>query len=319
MRYLTMNDIVAFCGQLSKEEERDWLNEISPLMSGLNIVPFHQLTNSQKENVEVSIVANPNPKELKELINLQWVQSLWSGVERLLTESSNKDVKIVRMIDPDLSKTMAEAVLSWTLYLHRDMPKYLNQQNNKQWQKHTLIDINKRKVGILGLGELGKASANKLLENGFNVCGWSRSLSHLKDITCYQGKEGFINMLKQTDILICLLPLTDATKGLLNKETLTILPESASLINFSRGQIVNEEDLLYCLENNYLNHAVLDVFNTEPLPKNHPFWESANITVLPHISAPTNKISASKLVAYNILRYFEIGSIPNAVKWEDGY
>ena len=314
-----MSEIIAFCSQLSMEEERDWLNKISPLMNSLKLVPFHQLTQDQKESVKVAIVANPKPEELTELINLQWVQSLWSGVERLLTELSNNNVKIVRMVDPTLSSTMAEAVLAWTLYLHRDMPKYQSQQRNKQWEQHELIDINERRIGILGLGALGKASAKKLSENGFNVSGWSRTLSDLQGISCYHGKEGLSHILKETDILICLLPLTDETKGLLNKEILKKLPESASLINFSRGQIIIEDDLLYCLENNYLNHAVLDVFNTEPLPRNHPFWESPNITVLPHISAPTNKKSASRLVANNILNFFETSDIPSAVIRNNGY
>ncbi len=314
-----MTEYIAFCSQIPKEEEQSWLKEISHSMKHINIIPFHQLSAHQKEYVKVAIVANPNPKELAELVNLHWVQSLWSGVERLLTELPNKDVKIIRMVDPKLSKTMAEAVLAWTLYLHRDMPEYQSQQNKKQWKEHKLIETDQRRVSILGLGELGKASANKLLENDFNVSGWSRSQSNLEGITCYQGKNGFINMLKKTDILICLLPLTNETKGLLNKETLSYLPQRASLINFSRGQIVNEEELLHCLNNNHLNHAVLDVFDKEPLPKNHPFWESSNITVLPHISAPTNIISASKLVAFNILKYFETGNIPKAIERTKGY
>ena len=314
-----MGNCVGFCSLLSKQEEQEWLNKISPLMTGVELVLFRKLTNAQKNEIKVVIVANPDPGELKELTNLKWVQSLWSGVERLITELPNDDVKIVRMVDPMLSSTMAEAILAWTLYLHRDMPKYQSQQRNKEWKQNKLVSTNNRRIGILGLGTLGKASARKFLENGFSVSGWSRRQSSVKGVACYHGRDGLVRMLKETNILVCLLPLTHETCGLVNKETLAMLPQSASLINVSRGQIVNENDLLYCLENNYLKHAVLDVFNMEPLPENHPFWELSNITLLPHISAPTNKISASKLVANNIQGYFETGDIPDSVKRKNGY
>jgi len=314
-----MDHLVAFCSQFSHQEEQEWLKEISPLLRNVAIIPFPQLTTAQKKEVQVAIVANPNLDELVELENLQWVQSLWSGVENLLEATAERNIEIVRMVDPLLSRTMAEAVLAWTFYLHRDMPAYQWQQRNKEWKQHPLIDQRDRKIGILGLGALGKASAQKLLENGFCVQGWSRSPSDVKGVTCYHGKDGFVRLLKETNILICLLPLTVETKGLLNRETLSILPESASLINFSRGQIINEKDLLYCLNHNHLKHAVLDVFDQEPLPRDHPFWESPNITVLPHISAPTNKRSASKIVAKNIGNYLKTGTTPAAVKRKIGY
>jgi len=314
-----MNHLVAFCSQFSEREEQEWLKEISPLLHNVNIIPFYQLTNEQKKDVKVAIVANPNREKLAELTNLQWVQSLWAGVENLLKATADSNIEIVRMVDPMLSSTMAEAVLAWTFYLHRDMPKYQLQQRNKKWKQHPLINQCDRKIGILGLGALGKASAKKLLENGFSVSGWSRRPSDLNGVTCYHGKDGLVRILKETNILICLLPLTNETKELLNRETLSILPKSASLINFSRGQIINEEDLLYCLNHNHLKHAVLDVFDEEPLPQTHPFWELSNITILPHISAPTNMSSASKLVAKNILNYLKAGDVPAAVKREIGY
>ncbi len=314
-----MDHLVAFCSRFSQREEQKWLEELSTLMLNANIIPFYKLTTEQKKKVQVAIVANPNKEELAELENLRWVQSLWSGIENVLEATAGRDVEVVRMVDPVLSDTMAEAVLAWTFYLHRDMPQYQLQQRNKEWKQHPLITPCERKIGLLGLGALGKASAQKLLENGFSVRGWSRRPSDLKGVPCYHGEEGLVRLLKKTNILICLLPLTDETRGLLNKETLSILPESASLINFSRGQIINEEDLLYCLNHHHLKHAVLDVFAQEPLPQNHPFWELSNITILPHISAPTNKQSASRIVASNILSYLKTGIIPDAVERKLGY
>jgi glyoxylate/hydroxypyruvate reductase A len=314
-----MNKITTFIGQISTKDKEAWLNKIKPLLKGISIVPYEDLTNEQKLNIEVAIVANPDPDELLELKSLQWVQSLWAGVERLLTDLPQAEFGIVRMIDPNLSSTMAEAVLAWTLYLHRDMPEYLIQQKNKIWQQNELIEIKDRNIGLLGLGNLGRASAEKLYLNGFNVYGWSRNKINIQGVKCFSGAKGLQKMLQNTDILISLLPLTDETDSLLNYENLGLLPSGASLINFSRGQIIDNNALLHHLESKHLKHAVLDVFNTEPLPKNNKLWDSPNITILPHISAPTNIRTASKIVVNHLLQYFETGRIPKTVVRSRGY
>ncbi len=314
-----MNEIMAFCGQISQTEQQQWLSALTDLSDDVDIMAFEHLSNEQKKQVRVAIVANPDPLDLDQLINLQWVQSLWSGVEKLVSQLSNKQVRIVRMIDPQLSSNMAEAVLTFTLFLHRNVPTYLNQQNKRQWIEHELIDIKDRNIGILGLGELGKASAEKLVANGFKVFGWSRSHKQIDGIECFHGDSGLVKILNKSHILICLLPLTPQTENLLNKNTLKYLPNNASLINFSRGPIVNEQDLLALLESRHLNHAVLDVFNIEPLPEDHPFWRSSQVTVLPHISAPTDVKSASKIVASNIKIFLESGKIPQSVNYKKGY
>ena len=314
-----MNKITTFIGQISTKDKKAWLNKINPLLKNITIVPYEDLTKEQKLDIEVAIVANPDPRELLELKNLLWVQSLWAGVERLLAELPQADFGIVRMIDPNLSSTMAEAVLAWTFYLHRDMPKYMIQQKNKIWQQNELIELKERNVGVLGLGNLGRASVEKLLLNGFNIYGWSRNQTNIHGAKCFSGVTGLQKMLKQTDILICLLPLTDETDSLLNYENLGLLPQGASLINFSRGQIVDDNALLQHLESKHLKHAVLDVFNTEPLPKNSKLWDSPSITILPHISAPTNIRTASELVVNNLLQYFENGRIPETVVRSRGY
>jgi glyoxylate/hydroxypyruvate reductase A len=314
-----MNKVTTFIGQISTKDKEAWLNKIKPLLKGISIVPYEDLTNEQKLNIEVAIVANPDPEELLELKSLQWVQSLWAGVERLLTDLPQAEFGIVRMIDPNLSSTMAEAVLAWTLYLHRDMPEYLIQQKNKIWQQNELIEIKDRNIGLLGLGNLGRASAEKLYLNGFNVYGWSRNKINIQGVKCFSGPKGLQKMLQNTDILISLLPLTDETDSLLNYENLGLLPSGASLINFSRGQIIDDNALLHHLESKHLKHAVLDVFNTEPLPKNNKLWDSPNITILPHISAPTNIRTASKIVVNHLLQYFETGRIPKTVIRSRGY
>jgi len=217
--------IVAFIGNISTSEEEAWIKQISLGLSGVRVIAFSQLSLAQKSRVKVAIVANPDPLEIKELPELRWVQSLWAGVERLVNESANKDFEIVRMVDSNMANTMSEAVLAWTLYLHRDMPKYLQQQKEKNWHQQKLIETKDRKIGVLGLGNIGKTCAERLLLNGFNVAGWSRTPKLIKGVDCLDGPEGFKQLLSQSDILICLLPLTKMTLGLLNLETLKSLPK----------------------------------------------------------------------------------------------
>ena len=187
------------------------------------------------------------------------------------------------------------------------------------WQQNELIDIDEVNIGILGLGNLGKVSAKKLTLNGFNVNGWSRNQTNLEGVNCFFGITGLKEILKVSDILVCLLALTDETHNLLNYENLNLLPEGSSLINFSRGQIVDDNALLKHLDSGHIKHAVLDVFNIEPLPKDSRLWGAPKITILPHISAPTNITTASKLVVNNLLEYFDNGKIPKTVERKRGY
>ena len=314
-----MKKNIAFIGQVSMDEKAAWITRIQSLLTETTIIEFEALSTEQKKEIKVAIVANPEPTQLAELPNLVWIQSLWAGVERLLLELPDTNFSIVRMLDPNLASTMAEAVVAWSFYLHRDMPKYRQQQTQKIWQQHDLIELKDRRIGILGLGLLGKASAKKLLLNGFNVSGWSRNLAKIEGVTCFSGKTGLARILSQSDILISLLPLTNETQYLLNEHNISLLPQGASIINFSRGKVIDEKALLTHLDNDHLNHAVLDVFNIEPLPVDSALWTSPHITILPHISAPTNIRTASELVARNLQQYFETGTIPAAIVRSQGY
>jgi glyoxylate/hydroxypyruvate reductase A len=314
-----MNRQIAFIGKMASKDQDAWLAAIRPLLVDAAIIPYEEISPEQRMNIEVAIVANPDPKDLATLPALRWVQSLWAGVERLVVELPKVNFDIVRMIDPNLASTMAEAVLAWTYYLHRDMPKYLFQQKHKIWQQGDLRELKDRNIGILGLGQLGRAAVEKLLLNGFNVSGWSRRLSNMEGVKCFAGMDQLADILAKSDILICLLPLTAETNGLLNDERLRLLPTGASIINFSRGQIIDQDALLRHLENAHLDHAVLDVFETEPLPMTSALWDSPKITVLPHISAPTNTRTASDIVARNLMTYFETGKIPESISRPRGY
>ena len=304
---------------LPKADIDQWLKILKKKLPKERIVKFSNLKKSEYKKIDVAIVANPNPTEVKKLVNLKWIQSVWVGVEKLVESFKSEKVKIVRLVDPEMNRTMSEAVLSWVLYLHRDMHFYQVQQNKRVWKEANYIKPSKKIVSIIGLGELGSASAAKLIENGFNVCGWSRGKKNIKKVKSFTGELGLKNMLKQTDILVCLIPLTRNTKYLLNYKTLSYLKKGSSIINFARGAIINAKDLVKHLNSGRIKHAVLDVFEQEPLPKTSILWKHKNVTVLPHISAHTDMDTASSIVCKNIKMYRLKNRIPKSVNMVRGY
>ncbi|PLY07083.1 MAG: glyoxylate/hydroxypyruvate reductase A [Arcobacter sp.] len=311
--------MIPFVSDCDEESTLLWLRYLQDEMSEYDIVLFKNLSKSQKENADTAIVANPKPSDIFQLKNLKWVQSLWAGVEKLLLDIPYASFKIVRMIDPILAHTMADSVLAWTLYLHKNMPLYKKQQNQKIWKQHQELLPEEKNILVLGLGKLGLESVNKLRENGFCVLGWSRSKKEINGVITYHGEEGLHQALKNADIVVCLLPLTNQTINLLDKEKLNLLQPNTSIINFARGAIIDYDYLLEKLEKSELSHAVLDVFEKEPLDENSPLWNNENITILPHISAPTNMKSASKIASKNISDYYDKGTLPDFVDIKKGY
>nr|MEC9419014.1 glyoxylate/hydroxypyruvate reductase A [Pseudomonadota bacterium] len=315
-----MRPVVPFVSSASPDERQSWREALPKALDGIAEVKlFEDLTEDQRSEARVAIVANPDPANVAALPNLVWVQSLWAGVERLMGELPANGPKIVRLTDPQMAETMSEAVLAWTLYLHRGMPRYIAQQRQKIWQDHALERPQERTVGVLGLGKLGAAAALRMKANGFNVLGWSRTEKSIEGIVCRHGRDGLLEVLGKSDFIVLLMPLTDETRGLLGQDELSACKNGAAIINFARGPIIDTAALINNLDNGPLGHAVLDVFDEEPLPPSSPLWDHDKVTVLPHISAPTIISTASRIVADNIGRYFEDGTIPPAVDRDRGY
>ena len=249
---------------------------------------------------------------------LEWVHSTWAGVERLVSELP-VDLPVVRLVDPRLSETMAEAVLTAVLWLHRDGPAYARQQRDGVWRAHGVKRAESRSVAVLGLGALGRRAAERLAANGFRVLGWSRTPKAIGGIDCDQGEAGLARTLSAADIAVLLLPLTDGTRGLLDAGRLSAIRPGAALVNFGRGAVIDERALLAALDSGAVGHAMLDVFSTEPLPSDHPFWSHDRVTVWPHVSAPTDRDTASAIVAAAVARWRRTGKHPPAVERERGY
>jgi len=314
-----MSLVIPFVGQVDKAEELGWIAALGAKLPEVRIAPLSELTDEIRQAAQIAIVANPRPDELAALPNLVWIHSVWAGVERMVSELSDRDFEITRLIDPELSRTMAEAVLAWVLYLHRDMPAYDRLQKEHIWKALPYRKPAQRTVGILGLGALGQGAAEILRQHNFSVIGWSRSKKNLPYIQTFDGAEGLKSVISHSDILVVLLPLTDQTRELIDASLFAVMPTGAGLINFARGAILQTDDLVDALDNGPLAHAVLDVFETEPLPADDPLWEHKDITILPHISAPTDMETASEIVAGNIRGYLETDEFPERVDRVRGY
>lgn len=314
-----MNEPIAFVSKMDNKQKKLWLACLHQHLPDETFISIETLSKELLSSIKIAVVANPEPSDLTKLSNLVWVQSLWAGIENLTVKPELKNIPIVRLVDNELANIMSEAVLAWTLYLHRCMPDYLKQQKVKKWQQLAYKPANEQRVTVLGAGELGLAAIKSLLAANFQVNAWSRTEKNINGINHFYGEQGLRQALSQTDILISLLPLTPQTTHLLDNKMLLLMPKGAQLINFSRGGVINHNDLVALIDSKHIKHAVLDVFDQEPLPASSELWSNESITILPHISAPTQLQSASLSVSNNIKKYREQGIIPKTVDKASGY
>jgi glyoxylate/hydroxypyruvate reductase A len=226
--------------------------------------------------------------ELRRYENLRCIASLGFGVDHILRDPDlPPGVPVIRIVDPGMVAAMSEYVLTAVLTHTRQFELFRRDQDQKKWKPRLPKPSVEVRVGIMGLGHLGSDAARKLSLMGFAVSGWSRTPRQLENVAGFHGDAGFAEFMSRADILICLLPLTPATRGILNRKTLAMLPAGAYVINAARGDHLVEEDLLEALEIGHLSGACLDVFRREPLPADHPFWGHPRISVTPHIASLT--------------------------------
>jgi glyoxylate/hydroxypyruvate reductase A len=239
---------------------------------------------------------------LASLPNLKLIVSLGMGVDHLLSDDKLPDVPITRIMDDGLIGQMSEYALYWALRHHRDIDKYAASQRAQTWKVEDFVDTIHRRIGMLGLGTIGQDTAKKFAALGFPTAGWSRTPKNLPGIKTFHGADGLMRLLAESDILVNVLPLTRDTRGLLDAKAFAALPKGAYFINMARGGHVVDEALLAALNSDHLSGAVLDVFNQEPLPADHPYWTHPKVHVTPHIAGATNPRTASPGVIDNIKR-----------------
>lgn len=277
------------------------------------------------ENIHYAAAWLPPPGVVASLPNLRVIFSLGAGVDAILSDASlPKGIPIVRVNDPDLTNRMSEHVVMHVLMHHRQQLRISENQKQARWDsfaQHAACDL---RVGVMGLGVLGQDAARKLSLMGFQVAGWSRSAKSIAGIKCYAGKTELPAFLARTDVLVCLLPATPETDGILNMALFKSLSRSGPLgapvlINAGRGRQQVESDILQALDDGVLNGASLDVFGKEPLPVDSRFWQHPKVLLSPHTAADSDPATICRYIARQIERFEKDGVLENLVDRVRGY
>ncbi len=273
-----------------------------------------------EEAADYALVWQP-PLDLLRLPGLKAVFSLGAGVDSILVHGKDlpPHLQIVRLNDAGMGEQMAEYV-SWAVMGYfRRFDDYARQRQEKQWRFLKPYKREQFPVGLLGMGVLGQRIAGTLAGFGFPVLGWSRSPKQVEGVQSYSGEEGLDAFLRAARVVVCILPLTPQTEGILNRANLEKLPQGAYVINVARGPHVVEEDLLALVQNGHIAGATLDVFVEEPLPAEHPFWSEPRITITPHVAAVTLRQVSVEQIAGKIRRLQAGQAIEGVVDPAKGY
>lgn len=295
-----------------------WIEQLQKLLPGWTIRSIDDPGDA--DAVTYAVVWKPADGAFLPFANLKAIVSLGAGIDHVLADTKlPRQIPIIRTVGTDLTQRMREYVALHVLSHHRDMPTISTNQRARQWKQLVVPPATDRPVGVMGLGNLGSAAASTLSALGFETLGWSRTQREIEGITTFAGDAEFAAFLGRCEILVCLLPLTDATTGILNAELFAKLPKGASVINVGRGPHLVDDDLLAALDSGQLSHATLDVFHVEPLPSEHPFWSHPRITVTPHIASLIDAPTGSRIVGANIERFEREGNVPDLADAERGY
>ncbi|MCG8624699.1 MAG: glyoxylate/hydroxypyruvate reductase A [Proteobacteria bacterium] len=266
--------------------------------------PIRLVPAEDKEAVGAGVLLawKPPLDLIARLVNLRGVMSLGQGVDHILSQQDfPSHLRLIRLVDPYMAAAMTEWVLLAVLKWHRDDGAYMAAASRQVWLRLPPKMATTTTIAVMGVGAIGGHVAEALAGLGFRVLGWSRSPKHLPTITCTTGEVGFQHCLNEADCLVSLLPLTPATKHIFNQSAFSRMKPGAYFINGGRGDSVDEAALLAAIDGGHLAGACLDVFATEPLPKQHPFWRNDKITIWPHVSAQTNPITAAAQVWAGII------------------
>ncbi|MHC2993329.1 dehydrogenase [Pontibacter sp. HJ8] len=295
-----------------------WVTALTERRPGLDVRVYPDA--GSPDEIEFALAWNHPLGAFKEFPNLKCIASTGAGVDHILRDPElPAQVQVTRIVDDNLTQDMATFVVAQVLNHMRDLHGYKAAQNTSSWKQKRYLRTQDVTIGVMGMGVLGSHTALQLSQLGFKVLGWSRSAKLLEGIGAYAGPEELDAFLSSSNILICLLPLTKETANILNKQTFEKLPQDAFVINVARGEHLVEEDLIEMLDKGHLSGASLDVFRTEPLPEEHPFWSHPKINVTPHIASVTDPASAVSQVLENYDRLRNGEDLLNLVSRTKGY
>ena len=295
-----------------------WVKYLSALDSAIDIRVWPEVGDA--DDIEFAFCWNHPQGEFKKYKNLKCIASLGAGVDHIMRDPDlPANVPVTRVVEPSMAQSMSEYAVLVILNYCRQFDLYRSDQSQKKWQPRIPLLAADMGIGIMGLGQLGQDAAKKLGHLGFPVTGWSQTPKEIEGVTCLVGEEAFDDFLSRTRILICMLPLTPKTRGILNHETFYKLPTGAYVINVARGQHLIEKDLLAAVDSGQLDGACLDVFEMEPLPEDHPFWGHPKIIVTPHISSLTYPKAVAPQIVDNYHRMKSGKALLHRVDIKRGY
>jgi len=295
-----------------------WVKHLSALDSAIDIRVWPQVGNA--DDIEFALCWNHPPGEFKKYKNLKCIASLGAGVDHIVRDPDlPAAVPVTRVVEPSMAQSMSEYAVLGVLNYCRQFDLYRSDQSQKKWQPRIPLLAADMRIGIMGLGQLGKDTAKKLSNLDFPVTGWSQTPKDIDGVKCFAGEDALDVFLSRSRILICMLPLTPKTRGILNHETFHKLPAGAYVINVARGQHLVEKDLLAAVDSGQLDGACLDVFEVEPLPENHPFWSNPKIIVTPHISSLTYPKAVAPQIIDNYHRMKSGKALLHRVDIKRGY
>lgn len=270
--------------------------------------------------IDAALVWKPPTGALAALPRLRLIINLGAGVDHLLGDDSlPRQIPIVRIVDPEMSRMMTQYVLLAVLRHHRNLHHFERARLERRWAYVEPRASDERRVGIMGLGALGGAAAGELVRQGFQVRGWSRTPRSLAGVRCFHGRDQLHEFLSGCDILVLLLPLTLETRGLIGREALAALPRNACVINVGRGPLLDEQALIEALDEGRIAEATLDVFSIEPLPVQHPLWERPQVLITPHLASIALPRSGARQVVDNLHRLATGQALINQVERARGY
>ena len=268
---------------------------------------------------EVAVCWQTPPGLYARMPRLKLVHSIAAGVDNVVAGQALRDLPVCRVVDPMLAEGMLQFVLWGVLYFHRRLDAALATQRRMEWKRPPQTPASACRVGLMGLGELGGHIAARLPSLGYSVSGWSRTPREMPGVTLFSGEAGYDAFLAQTDVLVCLLPLTAQTRGILGRRTFDALPKGSALIHCGRGEHLVENDLLAALDSGQLRGAVVDVFAQEPLPPGHPLWSAPGVVVTPHMATMATFDVVVQQIARNVAQLRAGRPLFNQVDTSRGY
>jgi glyoxylate/hydroxypyruvate reductase A len=284
-----------------------WADALRSFLPEMLVQIYPHITDPNQ--VEYAVVWDHPHGDLLNYPNLKAVLMLGAGMDHIDKELTLPTAPIVRLVDPAVGDDMSQYVLYWLMHFQRGYERYRQQAQLKNWQCHESPLSRDYRVTVVGAGTIGQFISKRLAINGFAVSSWSRTQKELENVACFHGDEGLERVMSASDVLVNCLPLTQSSYHFFDQKKLSLLPKGASLINVSRGAVIDDSALINMLDSGHIASAALDAFAIEPLPKDSPLWQRENVFITPHMSGSTYPAWACEVIANNIRRV-ENGELP---------